>query len=54
MDITYRLHGIEFEWDKDKAESNRAKHGVDFDTACEAFFDPFVVVLESEHHQREI
>ena len=32
MDITHRLRGIEFEWDKDKAESNRAKHGIDFET----------------------
>ena len=54
MEITHRLHGIEFEWNKDKAESNSAKHGVDFETACEAFFDPFVMVLESEHHQREV
>lgn len=54
MEITHRLHGIEFEWNKDKAESNSAKHSVDFETACEAFFDLFVMVLESEHHQREV
>ena len=54
MDITHRVHGIAFEWDKDKAVGNNAKHGVDFETACEAFFDPFVLVLESEHRRREV
>ena len=29
MDVTIRLHGIEFEWDSDKAEANIEKHGVD-------------------------
>ena len=30
-----------FEWDDAKAESNYRKHGVDFETATEAFADPF-------------
>ena len=54
MDIIHRLHGIEFEWDSVKAETNLAKHGVDFETACEAFFDPFVHHLESEHREDEV
>lgn len=54
MDVTIRLHGIEFEWDSDKAEANIEKHGVDFEAACETFFDPFVLVLESEHHGHEV
>ncbi len=41
MDIVYRLQGIEFEWDKDKARSNIEKHGVAFEEAAEVFFDPF-------------
>ena len=45
MDVTIRLHGIEFEWDSDKAEANIEKHGVDFEAACETFFDPFVLVF---------
>lgn len=30
----------EFEWDPDKAESNRRKHGVSFTSALRAFADP--------------
>lgn len=54
MDVTIRRHGIEFEWDRDKAEANIEKHGVDFEVACETFFDPFVLVLENEHHGHEV
>ena len=32
-----------FEWDDAKAESNYRKHGVDFETATEAFGDPFAI-----------
>ena len=41
MDIVYQLQGAEFEWDDDKARSNVIKHGVTFEEAAEAFFDPF-------------
>lgn len=41
MDIVYRLQGIEFEWDENKARSNIEKHGVTFEEAAEVFFDPF-------------
>lgn len=41
MDIVYRLQGIEFEWDEDKARSNVQKHGITFEEAAEVFFDPF-------------
>lgn len=41
MDITYRLQGITFEWDAEKARSNAEKHGVTFEEAAEAFLDPF-------------
>jgi uncharacterized protein len=41
MDITYRLQGVTFEWDEDKARTNVEKHGVTFEEAAEAFFDPF-------------
>jgi uncharacterized DUF497 family protein len=33
----------EFEWDDDKAEENFRKHGVDFETAAEAFRDVYGV-----------
>ena len=41
MDIVYRLQGMEFEWDENKAEANIQKHGVTFEEAAEVFFDPF-------------
>lgn len=41
MDTLYRLEGIEFEWNNNKAESNLEKHGVTFEEATEVFLDPF-------------
>lgn len=41
MDILYRLQGVEFEWEEEKAENNLQKHGVAFEEAAEVFFDPF-------------
>lgn len=41
MDITYKLQGVLFEWDENKAQINIQKHGVTFEEAAEAFFDPF-------------
>ncbi|NUQ37206.1 MAG: BrnT family toxin [Caldilineales bacterium] len=48
MDERRILQGIVFAWHTDKAHSNRRKHGIDLATACEAFFDPFLVVLDNE------
>lgn len=36
-------------WDRDKSESNRAKHGIDFETATQAFEDPFRTTIEDPH-----
>jgi uncharacterized DUF497 family protein len=41
MDVTYRLQDLTFEWSEQKASSNLEKHGVTFEEAAEAFFDPF-------------
>jgi uncharacterized protein len=41
MNVVYRLQGVLFEWNSDKAESNVAKHGVTFEEAAEVFLDPF-------------
>ena len=39
-----------FEWDEDKARENLKKHGVSFEDAARAFFDPhFFDVLDEEH-----
>lgn len=48
MTQTYTLHGVRFEWDSEKAFANIEKHGISFETACEAFFDPFVVAYEKQ------
>jgi uncharacterized DUF497 family protein len=40
-----------FEWDPRKSEANRRKHGLDFDVAREAFFDPLKKLeLEGTDH----
>jgi uncharacterized DUF497 family protein len=41
MDVVYRLQGVEFEWDDQKAQQNVEKRGVTFEEAAEVFFDPF-------------
>jgi uncharacterized DUF497 family protein len=48
MDVNYVLQSIRFQWDSDKAIQNLRKHEIDFEAACETFFDPFVFCLESE------
>jgi len=41
VNVTFILQGIEFEWDRRKAQLNLKKHGVSFEEATEVFFDPF-------------
>ena len=48
MDVEYRYQGILFEWESDKAAANVVKHGVSFEAACEAFFDPFVCIADEQ------
>ena len=48
MDVAYRLSGINFVWDRKKAGLNLRKHGVAFETACEVFFDPFLIFIGTE------
>ncbi len=43
-----------FEWDEDKAETNRGKHDVSFDEATSVFQDPlFLAFLDPEHSRQE-
>ena len=53
MLIEYELQGIQFEWDSHKAEINLQKRGLSFETACEAFFDPFVQTVDVEEVDEE-
>jgi uncharacterized DUF497 family protein len=48
MDARYKLRGIIFEWDRRKAAANLRKHGISFELACEAFFDPFLHNLDEQ------
>ncbi len=39
--MIFQLQGVEFEWDEEKYAANLRKHGVEFEIAAQAFFDPF-------------
>ena len=47
MDESYKLNGINFIWDRDKARKNFGKHRILFESAAEAFFDPFIRVVDA-------
>jgi uncharacterized protein len=45
---------IEFEWDKQKAESNLSKHDISFEEAQTVFDDPlYVDFYDPDHSQKE-
>ncbi|NOS88854.1 MAG: BrnT family toxin [Methylococcaceae bacterium] len=41
---------MKFEWDKNKAESNRKKHGVEFSEASTVFADPLEITINDPLH----
>ena len=43
-----------FQWDWKKSEANRKKHGIDFEEARDAFFDPLKYVDIEGHEHGEI
>jgi uncharacterized DUF497 family protein len=45
------LHGITFVWDGNKAATNLRKHGIPFEQAAEAFFDPFLKLVDASRHE---
>lgn len=47
MDEWYEPNGINFVWNAAKARSDRSKHRVSFEQAAEAFFDPFLKVVDA-------
>ncbi len=49
-DITHVVQEILFEWDIQKAIANVGKHRVSFEAACDAFFDPFLYVVDEEEY----
>ena len=51
MDVYFLLNGITFIWNEEKAQTNPAKHdGVTFQQAAEAFFDPFLVIVDASRN----
>jgi uncharacterized DUF497 family protein len=41
---------VEFQWDPNKAEHNRRKHGIDFDEAVTIFSDPLELTIYDPDH----
>ncbi len=53
MDEQFELHKINFVWDRRKLKINLAKHGINFEQAAEAFFDPFIKIVDASRNQEE-
>ena len=47
FDVYFRLEEEVFVWNGGKAKENRRKHGVSFEQACEAFFDPTALFVDA-------
>ncbi|MCI5220909.1 MAG: BrnT family toxin [Candidatus Electrothrix sp. LOE2] len=41
---------LQFEWDKNKADSNLKKHKVSFEEASSVFRDPLALIFDDEDH----
>ena len=51
MDVHFVLNGVTFVWNDEKARINPQKHGgVTFQQSTEAFFDPFLVVVDASRN----
>jgi uncharacterized DUF497 family protein len=44
---------MRFDWEFDKAQSNRRKHRASFDEACTIFADPSVLTIHDDEHSAE-
>jgi len=42
-----------FEWDPDKAATNKRKHGVSFEEAASVFFDPLSLTIPDPTHSTD-
>lgn len=47
MDEQLVLNGIAFVWNRAKAEANLRNHSIAFEQTAEAFFDPFLCVVDA-------
>lgn len=43
---------MQFEWDSKKAKQNLTKHGVSFDEAVTAFYDPLSATFDDPNHSK--
>jgi len=50
VDFEFELRGIRFVADADKARKNVASHGITFDEAAQAFFDPFALLTDASRN----
>ncbi|MEW5745517.1 MAG: BrnT family toxin [Nitrospirota bacterium] len=41
---------MQFEWNREKAKKNKRKHGVSFDEAITAFYDPLSATFDDPDH----
>lgn len=54
MDKRFELNGITFLWNENKARKNPLDHeGVTFEQAAEAFFDPFLRIVDASRNDEE-
>jgi hypothetical protein len=53
MEIAHQLNRILFSWNSQKNQANYDKHGVEFETACQAFFDPFLKIVDVDSDSGE-
>ena len=54
MDESFVFQGITFIWDQDKAEESYRQHnGITFEQAAEAFFDPFLKLVDASRNDQE-
>ena len=44
------MEGIKFEWDENKNEINKKKHGLSFEEAREVFYDNDAVLFDDPDH----
>jgi hypothetical protein len=51
MGMRFVLHNITFVWDRNKASANLRKHGIPFEQAAQAFFDPFLKLVDASRHE---
>lgn len=51
MDIHFEHNGVSFVWDVKKANLNKQKHdGITFEYATQAFFDPFLKLVDASRN----